>query len=440
MNQLTKKVLITIFIFVIYRLGFFLDPTLMTKKTGLLDLMDQMFQFNYSLMSLSLSSAMSGFLIVEIIFIIIPPLRKIRNMGFDGRKLITKCSIVASFVIAGLQSFNLVKILMSSNLSFSFPLVADYPFGANLFYSSFYIVGFALVLFLGLLISRYGIGNGFCIIIAGDAIIETVGMIKSNFNYMKDNYLDPNYIGYICLIAISCLIFHLLYKKDVNINIKSETIKNLRLPFFLQGIALLSLGTAFITVPLKQLGINLVHAATKGSWSFAFIMFIVTIIISLLGHWIFSSKARISSHLSIPKDSIEDNYLPHLFRSTLVLGCIFFLFSIPFPMWNQKFIPTIMSLSVLILFIAILIDTLEEAKFINNNNDYLPLCSLDNVHFASLLKDKLNEQGVSHHIQGYQYRRLLFFLQPFIKMKILVAASEQNKAKEIFEAHKVDLI
>ena len=76
-------------------------------------------------------------------------------------------------------------------------------------------------------------------------------------------------------------------------------------------------------------------------------------------------------------------------------------------------------------------------KYYLKKSEFIEITELDNVHLASKLKQTLTDSQISHVIQGFHYRRLYFFFDPFIKMKLLVPSSDKEKIQSIFNSLEI---
>ncbi len=431
-NTILKKILITIVLYSAYRLGFLFsfipisdqDSNLITLFLGGRSL---------SLFALGFMPAISGYLLVEIVFLIIPRLRDIRNNGLAGRQFINRWGLGLSLVIAIQQSWSLVRTIEISGNTYGLSLMQDPTLLTSVSHSLFFIAGFALVLLIGSLISKYGIGNGFCIMIGSSVLEEVYRNVVHYIQYINTNNIRANYLGFLVLASLLYFIFNLLMKKDWSASLLNENPNSIiPIPYFLQGATILTFAASLYELPstLQSFGVNIPKLPEYGTWTYSLILVALTVISSIFGHWIFSGGKRISSNLFIEDRAISLSLRP-LVHSTITLSLLCLAFTMPLPFGNQMFIPNTISLFSAITLIAIAIDVCKQLRLILNKGDLVEICELDNVYLASHLQQILTSSQVNYTIQGFQYRRLYFFFQPFIKMKLLVPVSEREKAQNI---------
>ena len=427
--NIIKKLFITFGLYILYLLGrsYSLVSTAIEERNLFNDLFGTE---NYSLFALGFIPAITGFFLIEIIFLIIPSLRVIRNNGPKGRALITKWSLVVSIAIAIFQGQ-----LMARGIE----ALAENPSFMQLqFYSSFFVVGFVMLLYIGNLISQYGIGNGFCLI-TGLSLIEKIYQnVIYYFQHINDNNIQPNYIGWLIFFVLAFFLFNIIFKKNWMVPIHNEAIENISLPFFLQGAVSLTFASSVtsLALTLQLFGLNVPQFPSAGTWGYAIILFALTFIASIFGYWLFSGKKRIATNLSLNENSIQLGHQLFI-QSTIVLSLLNLVFNMPFPLQDQLLIPNILPLFLLINLIAIGIDIYGQCKFEILENEIFALCELDNVYLAAVLKAELSKANISHSIQGYQYRRLYFFFQPFVKMRLLVACKDREVAWSIVQKYGI---
>ena len=83
--------------------------------------------------------------------------------------------------------------------------------------------------------------------------------------------------------------------------------------------------------------------------------------------------------------------------------------------------------------LALGLDLVAEARFRRAHPTAGRLLEMDNVHLASLLRARLEEEGVPCLVQSWNFRSLFFFLGPLYKMQLLVPADAAERAREIVQ-------
>ena len=107
------------------------------------------------------------------------------------------------------------------------------------------------------------------------------------------------------------------------------------------------------------------------------------------------------------------------------------------PFEKYRLIPVAIHLFNVCFLISIGLDIKNQLLFTLKNSSPAVVCELDNVHLASVMKDQLKASGIDYCIQAYNFRRIYFFFEPFIKMKLLVSADNKDRASEILNSLEV---
>ncbi len=430
---LVKRLLVTVFLLLVYKGGSYIslvpnDPIIGGLIAG----------GSYSLFTMGMTSILSGFFLTELIFLTIPRLRKIRSKGFKGRETINDWSLAVSFIMATAQSAFAVQMLSTMKFIDRSGFYVEPTLLPMLTHTLFFIAGFVLLVAIGKLINKYGIGNGFTLIIAMNILAQTSSQVVVYLQTAKINYLNVNFIGFIFLAVIIYGLIHLVQNKDWNIEIKNEKITSIQLPFFLQSMVTLTLSYNTIYILSNYIPKDLKLSEFFNSanpWQSLMGRSLLIIVFSLFCHLMFTSKKRIASSLNINEISFELNkiFLP---LSTLSLIILMTLLQVQMPFEDYSLIPiSIVSINLFYL-ISVGLDLKSQMNFTSKNPNYVEAFELDNVFLAAMLKNKCESLGIPLCIQSYYFRRMYFFFEPFIKMKCLV--NEENKAQVIEILHSTN--
>jgi preprotein translocase subunit SecY len=429
-NNLLKRIFITVILCLAYKAGFQLQ---MLQNTGL-HIMDMITgPPRTSLFAIGLTPVLTGYFIIEIVFLIFPPLNSIRDSGIQGRKIINDWALGFSFLLAVAMAWSLVSTLSGLRMPDGSPLIHNLSFFVLITHTLFFLAGFALLIYIGHLISKHGIANGFCVLLAIPILESLYYSLVKHVRYTMDNNIRVNYIGFLLLIIILVCIFKLIKNLDWKVPLLNEKIQSVHLPFFVQGVSAIVLGTFLYTLIDSRFHLRQILGTKQYTWEFALGMTFLTIIASAICYWLTSSSKRVAASLGVERQNLIMGYKPFI-QSTVVIAIITFAWSMPFPYEDTTFIPGLMSLATAITLIAFFIDLGAQVVFTKNCSNSVEIIEFDNIFLASAVKDKLDDAKISHCIQSYNYRRLYFIFQPFIKMKVFVDRTKQVEAKTIIES------
>lgn len=186
--DIRKKMLFTLIIIFIYRIGCFIpipgiDATTFTQTTQN-DFMQMLYMItggslqNGTLFALGIIPFINSFIIMQLLTLVIPKLERLQKEGEEGRKKITQYTRYLAILLGLIQAIG----VMFSWRSAIVPVFGDST--ASEIFTMICIViiltaGSSLVMWLGERITEYGIGNGTSLIIF-IGIISSLGLSIGN--------------------------------------------------------------------------------------------------------------------------------------------------------------------------------------------------------------------------------------------------------------------
>lgn len=190
-RDLRNKILFTLFIFAIYRLGAaipvpgvdidqveaFADQAESAGIVGLLNLFSGGALETFSVFSLGIMPYITSSIIMQLLAVVIPRLQKLQDEGEAGQKVITQWTRYVTVVLALLQSTGLTFLFNRGILTNGINLIPNYTPGRVLIIVITLTAGTAFIMWLGELISQRGVGNGMSLII----FVSIVSQIPAQF-------------------------------------------------------------------------------------------------------------------------------------------------------------------------------------------------------------------------------------------------------------------
>ncbi len=175
-EELRKKIIFTLILLFIYRLGSFIvlpgvNPNLLGNlqaktSTGMLGLLDAFVGGAFSkasIFALGIMPYISASIFMQLVTILVPQMAKIQKEGESGRKKITQWTRYLTVIVTAAQAAAYIGYLKSPGI-----VEALIPAYGNMFWLSTVIiltVGTLFVMWLGEKITDNGLGNGTSIII-----------------------------------------------------------------------------------------------------------------------------------------------------------------------------------------------------------------------------------------------------------------------------------
>lgn len=224
-KEIRTKILITLLILLVYRLGCYIPVPGITSDTFKDAVTDNNFLTLMSaitggalaqgtLFALGIGPYINATIIVQLLCVGIPPLERLSKQGEEGQK---KISQITRFITLGLAIAQAVGIIFSfaNESQINFLFFGEIKWIAYVFMVVLYVAGAALTMWLGERITEKGIGNGISMIIF-IGIISTAGTtIVSKLSSITINDINPLFevIGF---LALSVVIFALIVTVDLS--------------------------------------------------------------------------------------------------------------------------------------------------------------------------------------------------------------------------------
>ncbi len=222
-QDLRKKILYTIFIIVIFRLGAmipvpFLDASAMQSWFSSAESSGNFLSYlnvitggafsNATLFAMSITPYINASIIIQLLTVAIPPLERLSKEGEEGRKTLNKITRWTTLGLALVQAIGYYFILRNGSITgASSALKSEYRDGFAGFFVAAVIVlmftaGAALIVWLGEQINIKGIGNGISIILFAGIISRGPAAIGALWGLIQLGPSKPQYYVLVPLIVV----------------------------------------------------------------------------------------------------------------------------------------------------------------------------------------------------------------------------------------------
>jgi preprotein translocase subunit SecY len=208
--DLRKRILITVFILVIYRLAAHVPvpgvdrqalSMLLTGQSAasnlvaILDLLSGGAVANFSILAMGVYPYITASIIITLLQPIIPALQALSKEGEAGRNKINMYTYYLTIPMAALQAVGQIRLFSAGAFTGGYPIMPDFGFGPDTWLASLTTLitmtaGTMFAVWLGELITERGIGNGLSIIIFGgivSQIFPRIGQLVSDQQYWLRN-------------------------------------------------------------------------------------------------------------------------------------------------------------------------------------------------------------------------------------------------------------
>ncbi len=205
--DLRKKMLYTILMLVIFRLGSFIpvpgiDAEMIKQLMGGFDQGIQGLINNFSggalerasIFAMSITPYINASIILQLLTVAIPALEKLAKEGEEGRKKIASYTRYVTVILAFIQATGLFFSLRSA-------MTGDSGVFAYFVVTFTFTAGTAFLMWLGEEITEKGVGNGISLIIFAGIVSRLPGMFTSLWAYLQSGSL--NWIGALALLILA---------------------------------------------------------------------------------------------------------------------------------------------------------------------------------------------------------------------------------------------
>jgi hypothetical protein len=374
-----------------------------------------------SVLMLGIRPLIIGFLVVELFSLMTSPGRRLRQLGIAGRAKLTRASLAASFLLAGVQAIGITQWLEIQSAPSGGPIVANPGFGFRLLtVMTLTAVTAALYVFAQIL-SAYGVGNGFALMILTTSVMS---IVNAGAKSLK-GFDDSTFQGIVVLLALGVVVLLVRFFR---------TAEDAWMPAFPQG--LVPVYAVLWIFPLLWVGVDVAaHLPRSSQPPFAapVTVLIMVPLLSWLFFQLFSSRERLHANLT-DTDEFLDDLAAALRRRALIATVLLTLGAAAFLVW-RNYRPNALAYALqfleVVVLVAIVLDLWDQYRFERRVGATALLIQLDNVHFSYRLEERLQEAGIDALARGHQFRSLFFFFGALFKIDVLVPAEQLDRAREV---------
>ena len=210
-HDLRNKILFTLFIFALYRLGTtipvpgvdlnairtFTDSAQDSGFVGLLNLFSGGALTRMSVFALGIMPYITASIILQLLAVVIPKLQALQEEGEHGQKVITPWTRYLTVILALLQATGFTFLFHSGQLTGGIDLVPDYTLRNVVIIVITMTAGTALLMWFGELITQRGIGNGMSLLI----FVSIISQIPSQLSILRVNSQTWQFVTILVVMA-----------------------------------------------------------------------------------------------------------------------------------------------------------------------------------------------------------------------------------------------
>jgi hypothetical protein len=391
--------------------------------------------------ALGISPFVTGFVVVELWSFVIPMGRKLRRGGIAGRSKLTISAIRVGLTVALWQAIAIATALQQTFAPDGASLVPN-PGFLLILSSVTTLVAVATLAFLAAkLVSRWGVGNGFCLIILLQDVWHASAQVHDPAPATR--LVFGNLFEVVAwLAAIGLLVWRFARRPPASLqDSKQGTIPLLILPAFSQGILPVLWAYGIFKFLSLLSSVYALPGAVEQSPIALLFMTVLIAAFSLGTFRLFSGYERLEPNLPTGVLPPEGGVIHR--QSLLQSTALLVVLGVSFPAgeWFFNFRFPAFWFPILIMVVALGFDLVSEWRFRYRHGDGVAcLIEMDNVYCACYLHGLLSKRGFDSVIRAFNYRSLFFDLGPIVKMELLVPAAELKLLREIIRPERIEIV
>ena len=220
--ELRKKIIFTLFILLLYRVGnvipvpyidtvtlaSYFDSVLSTTILGLYNAMSGSAFSQATVFALGIQPYINSSIIIQLLTVAIPALERLaKEGGEEGKKKITLITRYTTVGLGLLMGWAYYMMLVNYNSSYGLSIITEQGFVPGLVIVLAFTAGSALVMWLGEQITEFGIGNGISMILFANIISSIPSMVSTLFSLVWWQII-------IVLVGMAALILFIIFIND----------------------------------------------------------------------------------------------------------------------------------------------------------------------------------------------------------------------------------
>jgi hypothetical protein len=383
-------------------------------------------------LAVGLDAFLGGFLLVEVLALVVPWGRRLRASGVDGRAKLNAAGLAVGSVLTLMQASGVAREIsaLPAGSEGAFTTVHTGIIFATLAASSFAALG------LGGLLSRWGVGNGIVVLFVSDNLGLLVDDVWRELGPQGSAEPEQTLMSGLVTVALGALLLFLMrHPREAVVESESGRLR-FRIPAFPQGT---------LAVYWTHLVLRLAYAppwggaplANVGPVAYAVLSMILVAVLSLLAAWMFSAVSRARYDLrgvaEVPEEIYRSEWRRQLLVTTVLLAAVEAGVVLSGVYFSAGGMALLVYVTGALMMVATGLDLYEEGRLWARSGPLERIVTLDSVHLAEYLRARLDAEGLPFVIRAYHLRRLGYFLAPLFKMALLVPVDDAERARRLVD-------
>ncbi len=376
-----------------------------------------------SWVALGLTPFISGAVLAEGLAFLIPPWRRRRHGGAATRAPIKNLALGLGLVMLATQAFFITRWLGSLNNGYNYGFVSlsQIEFSERAVLMAL-LGGSALLYIIAKLISRYGLGNGYAVVLLAGALSLLPEFLDQARALSSANAFA--FVKAFLLVALALVVSTSLIRRTFQLRTGRITLP-------LAGVAPLLIAPTILGVILISSRDGQFEEVLLQTESYIQSMQLISVALASILITAFALRSS-SSQIRIVAGSKSKGD----FRSLAIAIAI----SLAFPLGLYYLVisvtelgMTIISLSTLVLFPAVALDLAGEFRARFRNPELVPIWQMQSLGSLMPFTEALANADIECFVRGRYLRTLLSVVGPFVPMGIWVSKEKADEARELIQ-------
>lgn len=291
-------------------------------------------------------------------------------------------------------------------------------------------------------IGEWGIGNGFCWLLALAAVQASVRQWRLDPRFVGGIQPAEILFGALWIVPVVALVAWLeLRGSAIPVSTPAGKTLELPLPPLPQGVVPLNIAESIVAMSFTLPALSRLPWLSQPSLLHSLAGRLLLIpAFSLLAFALFGTRNRLAANLlpaAVPAHEVRKTVDSHwaLTTAALTAGSMA-LYLIAHFILTAPFI----QLSLVVMLTAFVLDLRDELRFTRRHGSAARLLQLDNVHLASYLQALLRQQDIDVLARAFRFRSLFYFLNPLVKIELRVPAESLETAAGLLAAQELRIL
>ena len=445
-SDLTKKIFITIGLLVFFRL-LCLIPLPGVELAGLPDsLLTRYFgSSSLSICALGIMPYISAYFFVEMLSLVIPPLKRWRGEKREGRRKLTVTARWLTLFLSLVQGAGIAISLARMTAPDGSLLVAGTGFG----FKVMIIVTLTACVFINLwiadMITSKGLGNGISMLIITGMAFRICSNLVSRLTFTSDygNFMEDT-IGILLIFFAAGAVIYFMERGEykIKVKLKNNSLTDLPFKYNTAGIVPAVMASSIVMVPASVTNFynnysGFLEYFRYGSRGYYITYGTITVVLFFFFVSLYYNPDKILSFLGskdaepVLQGGISFDKL--LDKKLTILSSWGALYLLVYSVLLRPGIlqPVIIYGLDLIVVICIILDIINDIKARRQHGYFVKIDEIQKPYEAGFLKNLLEQNGIPCFLEGYYHRSLYYFFGPFIPVSLYVQRGRESEAFKI---------